>query len=250
MSTPSVCATQLQLLPGIRAHAVVANLGGVISADVAIPRAKPRRLWSDAEADSLRQRYVTSEPVRCLAEDLDRSTGSVYAKARRLQLRRPKTAVSSVLTSPVLCPSTIVVSSLAPSEPRQRVRSHINGVRQVWFDDVNERTERLWIAGFHPETIASVLGPGFTSASVSTKAHRLGYPRRPEWRSLSRDLEAARRVDHEATPLCGTMRDLEGGVRVRRRCPATGNVFYAERGQRYSPQAKETKSWKASSISL
>jgi hypothetical protein len=138
----------------------------------------------------------------------------------------------------------IVVTSDVPSARRERTRSHLNGVRDIWFDDINERAARLWIAGFHAKTIATVLGPEFTSSSVSTKAHRLGYPRRAHCRCLSNDLDEARRIDREAAPLCETIQDPKGQVRVRRRCGATGNMFYAERGQHYSPQAKETKSWR------
>jgi hypothetical protein len=69
-----------------------------IRADTAIRSAKLRRRWSELEATSLRRRYVTAEPVRLLAEDLQRSVGSIYAKARRLELKRPKVSVSMMPT--------------------------------------------------------------------------------------------------------------------------------------------------------
>jgi hypothetical protein len=250
MLTASVCPARNQRPPDVRAHAVVADPDGNVLADAAILDAKPRRRWSELETTSLRERYATMEPVRLLAESLHRSAGSVYAKARRLQLKRPKVSACRLPTKQASAASMIVVPSVAPSAGRERIRSNINGVRGVWFDGVNERAARLWMAGFHAKTIATVLGPQFTSSSVSTKAHRLGYPRRAHRRCLSKDLDEAFRIDREAAPLCETLQDPNGQVRVRRRCGATGNIFYAERGQHYSPQAKETKSWKEGCLCL
>ena len=192
MRTGLVLSIQTHFEYGLPHPAIIASTG-VGSAEFAIPApraGRPRRPWSDGETALLQQRYPTAEPVRSIAEQLQRSKGGIYAKARRLALKRPprlsKMAACSVPTemTPV---STIVLPSPDPPPKPTRVRSKINGVRRVWLDEVCERVERLWSAGFHPETIARVLGSGFTKSSVSTKGHRLGYPRRADWKCLSKD---------------------------------------------------------------
>jgi GcrA cell cycle regulator len=200
----------------------------------------PRRRWTPSEIALLQQRYVTTEPVVEIANAMQRSKGSVYGKARRLQLRRPprgKEALCSQIPPPL---SAIIALPVALPGP-QPIRTKIDGWRDVWFNETCERLMRLWVAGFHSHTIAEVLGPKFTRAAVRSKAPRLGLPRRPNPSALLRDVDDARRIDQEAAPLPRTIKDAQGKELTLKRCAETGQPFYAYGGEHKSPQFKQTK---------
>ena len=220
-----------------------------------------RRRWEDDEVIVLRARYPdTAYPVVDIAGSLGRSPASVRGKARRLGLRRAD-PVAAAPPSPEAVPLPRGALPFRPAEPtaasQTRAESggrvggssvptvapksyrvtRLGGRECVWNGGLVERLIRLWAAGFHHTVISEVLGVGARAAS--TKATRISLPAR-KGANLSRDVEAARRLDAAGREVPKALRDAEGKLRLGKHCALTGAWFYGPAGIHTCPEAKQT----------
>ena len=93
-------------------------------------RAAPHRgrgAWSDASVGLLLAVYPTSKPVRDIAAELGRSVGAIYAKARRLNLKRPRRSTA---------PSSAGAPSLALDRASKAVPHSDDPTPEIPFPDV------------------------------------------------------------------------------------------------------------------
>lgn len=241
-----------------------------------------RQPWSGASVSTLLSDYPTAIPVVDIADRLGRSKGSIYGKARRLRLRRPArkekhTEPAAVLDlppcatadeirarmtladDPIVVTEPIVIAGGEPTPeppslpdgpaahkdaeaPRPYVMTPLEGRQCVWFPDLVERMMRLWLANVNHHVIAAVLGRGITGKAVQSKAQRVGMLPR-HGLILIRDIEIAGKIDREAAPLPGVIRDHHNKPRHLRRCGMAGVACYMPPKMRFSPQAKETKTY-------
>ena len=134
------------------------------------------------------------------------------------------------------------VEQAPPAPPKLAHKRHVptplGGQQCVWFSEITERLERLWIAAVHNTIIATVLGEGITPVAVHSKATRMGLLPRTGL-PLVKDLEVARKIDEEAAPLPTLVKDHRGKTVRRRICSLTGTVFWSQ-FDIVSAQAKET----------
>lgn len=219
-----------------------------------------RRRWEDDEVIVLRARYPdTAYPVADIAGSLGRSPASVRGKARRLGLRRADPAATAPL-SPEAASLPHGALPFRPAEPiawQARAESggrvggspvptvapkpyrvtRLGGRESVWDEDRVRRLIRLWTAGFHHTVVSEVLGVGARAAS--TKATRISLPARKA-SGLSRDIEAARRLDAAGREVPKALRDAKGKWRLGKHCVLTGAWFYGPTGVHTCPEAKQT----------
>lgn len=191
--------------------------------------------------------------MRDIAAALGRSMGAIYAKARRLDLKRPRreatpggrggAVVPRLPDPPSSTPALqLVLPGLPAPEPRPKgriERTKSGGRAGLWTRDdgaMSVRLERLFLAGFRDTTIAAVLG--VTPVAVFSRAWAINLPRRDP-KTLRDDVEAARRIDREAASLPEAVTCWRRGkVLTRRRCNVKGDPFWGERGSRYSNDAR------------
>lgn len=225
----------------------------VIEVAAAAPVSARRGAWPAASVALLLADYPTSRPVRDIAAELGRSPGAIYAKARRLDLKRPRreaapggpggAAVPRPPDSPSSTPALqLVLPGLPAPEPRPKgrvERTKSGGRAGLWTRDdgaMSVRLERLFLAGFRDTTIAAVLG--VTPVAVFSRAWAINLPRRDP-KTLRDDVETARWIDREAAPLPEAVACWRRGkVLTRRRCNVKGDPFWGERGSRYSNDAR------------
>lgn len=206
------------------------------------PVARRRRKWDDDEIAFLHARYPDADrPVSDIAGLLGRSPASVRAKARRLGLRRARPALDA---PPALARSPLPSAPPAPTPGSTPVRvprpyrvTRLGGRESVWDEDRVRRLIRLWTAGFHHTVVSEVLGIGARAAS--TKATRISLPAR-KGANLSRDVQAARRLDATGREVPKALRDAEGKLRLGKHCALTGAWFYGPTGIHTCPEAKQT----------
>ena len=238
-----------------------------------------RRPWSDMCVSVLRADYPTSTPVSDIAARLGRSIGSLYGKARRLELRRPprgkrpkpvvapgeaKSAMAddgraqmpaagnptvvngqaALANEPPPPPSASgLIACTGEIKPRLSIRTRVGGRPSVWFPQVTERLMRLWLANVHPKVIGDVLGPQRAGRKVTASA----VSTRGTWvglpsrfgLTLVRDRDVASEFDRQAAPLPKTIRHGRETADLRI-CPLTGTPFYSRNKNRLSKQAKAT----------
>ncbi len=256
MPTDLACLTHARISGGFH-PIVVINSGNLLSepAPGPPPVRRPQRPWADAEMALMRERYVTAEPVPLIAEQLrqltgstdQRSKGSIYAKARRLALRRPargSKANAEPARSDVAPVSTIVLPIPEPSSEPKPVLSKINGLRITWQANICER--------------ADVFGSRSSTRRRSRKClGRTSLRRRSAQRRIVSGFRvgstvgifqkiSTRRGGPTAKPL--PAHSDAGPVRRRGHAPdLSGDRQRILRAPRraFSPQAKETKWWRA-----
>ena len=117
----------------------------------------------------------------------------------------------------------------------------LDGRQTTWTPQLVARLAVLWSGGFHHETISDVLDVGPRAAS--SKASRVGLPARGRM-LLSRDMDAARRVDEAEKPAPRKLRTTNGREVTGRYCNLSGLWFYGLKGTHTSPEAKLTERWK------
>ncbi len=222
-------------------------------------RSKPsrRRYWSHDHVGLLLSDYPTFKPVNDISAELNRSVGAIYGKARRLNLKRPPRQAAHVdyaapipifdFASEPAPPRADPAPQLSlpripapPPAPKQEAkRTKMGGRHGRWTRDdgaLSVRLERLYIAGFHDTCIATILG--VSSGSVWSRAWSINCPHRDP-KALRRDVEAARLVDRQAAPLPQTAVCWKlGKPLTRRRCNIKGEHFWADRGSRFSNDAR------------
>lgn len=209
--------------------------------------APPRRRWTPEEALSLAESYPAGEAVSAISQRLARSTTAIYGKARRLKLSRPqrgRTAQVLDLVAPTpdnppfMSPASHAEAPApVPKAAKAFQLTPLGGRQTVWSPDLVRRLVLLWVAGFHHTTIAAALG--LTPCGVSSKAVRVSLPYRGTAK-LSKDVEAARRVDAAGGAVPPVITDTAGRRFIGKSCNMNGNLFYGERGIRTSVEAKLT----------
>ncbi len=221
------------------------------------PKPSRRRHWSDDHVGLLLSDYPTFKPVRDICAELGRSVGAIYGKARRLNLRRPPRQAGQVdhaaqapipdfaseLAQPHTDPAPQFSLPQLPAPPpaskQEAKRTKLGGRHGRWTRDdgaLSVRLERLYIAGFHDTCIATILG--VSSGAVWSRAWSINCPHRDP-KALRHDIEAARLVDRQATPLPQTAVCWKlGKPLTRRRCNIKGEHFWADRGSRFSNDAR------------
>lgn len=120
--------------------------------------------------------------------------------------------------------------------------TRLDGRQTVWTPQLVARLAVLWSAGFHHETISDVLDVGPRAAS--SKANRIGLPARGTLLPLSRNMEAARRLDELEKPAPKVLKLKSGHEVIGRPCSLSGMWFYGVRGVHTSPEAKLTERFK------
>jgi hypothetical protein len=134
---------------------------------------------------------------------------------------------------------------LAPTRARTKPVyrwTRLDGRQITWTPQLVARLAVLWSAGYHHETISDVLDVGPRAAS--SKASRIGLPARGTLLPLSKDIEAARRLDELEKPAPKTLKTKSGREVVGRYCSLSGMWFYGLRGTHTSPEAKLTERFK------
>lgn len=119
--------------------------------------------------------------------------------------------------------------------------TRLDGRQTTWTPPLVARLAVLWAFGYHHETISTVLGVGPYAAA--SKAHRIGLPARGRM-LLSRDLDAARRLDALEKPAPKVLKSCHGRELVGRQCSLSGMWFYGQRGVHTSPEAKLTQHYR------
>ena len=117
--------------------------------------------------------------------------------------------------------------------------TRLDGRQTTWTPQLVTRLAVLWSAGYHHGTISDVLDVGPRAAS--SKASRIGLPARGALLPLSRDMEAARRLDELEKPAPKTLKLKSGHELIGRPCSLSGIWFYGLRGTHTSPEAKLTE---------
>ena len=154
-----------------------------------------------------------------------------------MRQRAPDTP-SSLAQLPLPLPPPAPSPAPAPVRvPKPYRVTRLGGRECVWNEGLVERLIRLWAAGFHHAVISEVLGVGARAAS--TKATRISLPAR-KGADLSRDVEAARRLDAAGREVPKALRDAEGKLRLGKHCALTGAWFYGPAGIHTCPEAKQT----------
>ncbi|MFC0512063.1 MULTISPECIES: hypothetical protein [Asaia] len=139
--------------------------------------AKPqRRLWTLRDEEVVARLYPTPMPSRDIAKQLDRSIGSLRAKARQLGVRRPSRVNASAVArpSPTSSPD-LFVNYVSPIE---RIKSlfQTRGSRLSWSNDGIDMLADLWKRGFAASLIADLIGT--TPGAIQERAGRAGLPAR------------------------------------------------------------------------
>lgn len=139
--------------------------------------AKPRRrLWTLNDEKLVARLYPTSIATRDIAGRLDRSIGSIRAKARQLKVRRPsrgKSSESGVPTSPNI--QDLFTNQISPID---RIKSlfQTRGSRLSWSNEGIDMLADLWKRGFAASLIAKLVGT--TPGAIQERAGRAGLPAR------------------------------------------------------------------------
>ena len=120
--------------------------------------------------------------------------------------------------------------------------TRLDGRQTVWTPQLVARLAVLWSAGYHHGTISDVLDVGPRAAS--SKASRIGLPARRTLLPLSKDMDAARRLDEMEKPAPKTLKLKSGREVIGRPCSLSGIWFYGLRGTHTSPEAKLTERFK------
>lgn len=120
--------------------------------------------------------------------------------------------------------------------------TRLDGRQTTWTPQLVTRLAVLWSAGYHHETISDVLDVGLRAAS--SKASRIGLPARGTLLPLSRDMEAARRLDALEKSAPKTLKLKSGQMVIGRSCSLSGIWFYGLRGTHTSPEAKLTECYR------
>ena len=226
----------------------------------------PRRSWENAEVETLRLRYpAPTSTTADIAADLNRSVGSVRAKARRLGLRRPprrkapgsegglcaartgavfgrlsRTLLAAPTPLPVM-PAPVAPAPVVPAPAKRAFRlTALGGREEVWDRARAEGLAQLWDEKFHHSTIGEALG--VSARAVSVKAHRMSLPSRGKM-PLSRDLARARTLLAAGPVAPHAFVDREGNLLERKKCNVSGILFYGVRGNRTSTQVKQLDWW-------
>ena len=119
--------------------------------------------------------------------------------------------------------------------------TRLDGRQTTWTPALVARLAVLWGAGFHHETISDALDVGPRAAS--SKASRIGLPVRGRL-LLSKDLDAARRLDEREKPAPKKIRTTNGREVTGRHCSLSGMWFYGLKGTHTSPEAKLTERYR------
>ena len=120
--------------------------------------------------------------------------------------------------------------------------TRLDGRQTTWTPQLVARLAVLWSAGYHHSTISDVLDVGPRAAS--SKASRIGLPARGTLLPLSRDIEAARRLDEQEKPAPKVLRLKSGHEVIRKQCSLSGLWFYGLFGTHISPEAKLTERYR------
>ena len=257
--------------PATKQPALTAADQGSLPAVSPAPAPSSRRqLWSAASVASLCVNYPTAKPVREIGAELGRSPGSIYGKARRLGLKRPRrgaapTEDTALPPAPVPVPQAPPPSAAPAPEPPPRTppasqptlaafqplpvlkaeRTKMGGRPGRWAENdgaLSERLERLFIANFSPGCIAAVLG--VTERAAATRAWVVNCPRRDP-QALRHDVEAACLLDRLAASLPRELHCWKSGkMLVRKSCSRKGHAIWGTNGTRLSNDAKRQRSYK------
>lgn len=120
-------------------------------------------------------------------------------------------------------------------------RTPLNGRQITWTPEMVHRLVVLWVARFHYSTIAEVLV--VTPRAASSKASRVSLPSHCGM-VLSKDVDAARRVDALNIPMPKILVTRTGQQLIGRQCNLSGNWFYGSCGIRTSVETKLTEYYK------
>jgi hypothetical protein len=117
--------------------------------------------------------------------------------------------------------------------------TRLDGRQTTWTPELVARLAVLWRAGYHHETISEALGVGPRAAC--SKATRAGLPARGRLLPLSKDVDAARRLDALGKPAPKVLKLKSGREVIGRQCSLSGAWFYGLCGVHTSPESNLTE---------
>lgn len=195
-------------------------------------QARPnRRFWMWRDIRILQDHYPSATPVVELALALGRSVGSIRAKARQLDLRRP-------FRHPRQIPETVLDAQRQRLErdlvAREREAAALGstllvqvnktvGGRVIWTDDLVRFVGDLWKRLYSPAAIGGILR--LNAGIISTLAHRIELPRRTKDGPVD-FLESVPEGGPLAAPVCQSIERMMEPIR----CIDTGRLFYRRPG--------------------
>ena len=211
-------------------------------------QARPnRRYWMWRDIKILEDHYPSATPVKELAQALDRSIGSIRAKARQLGLRR-------MFRYPSQIPEKVVDAQ------RLRLRRDLAGLnrdrsgllnktvsgRVIWTDEVVKYVGELWMRLYSPAAIGAILG--LDGGVISTLANRVELPRRTQQQGRPVEfLEGVPAADPLEAPICVSVKSMMEPIK----CIETHRIFYrhpSSRGIRLSKAGRAIRARQATGM--